>query len=454
MSESGAAAALARVDRPVFALDGDWRVTYANGAARTLLADGTGLEGRVFWDAVPGVTDTDVPETFHAAAEDGESRRSVVALADDRRVQFRVFPGEGGLTAVVEDVTDRYRQARRYEAVFEASVDPVCVVDGGGRFEDVNDAALEMTGYDREQLVGAPGEMVFEEFYRLRRRAGERPPGFEVGDEERLEVTIETATGTRRLCSVSVASLARGFVVVVRDVTDRRSREQRVAVLDRVLRHNIRNDLHVVEGYAGLIAERTDGEPEEMAGRIADSAEDLMALSETARELERAVRKPGRPECRNVAAELRAVVANCRDSHPEVTFEVDAPETCRAVVPGRVRRVLAELIENAAVHAGSPVSCSVEAGDERVTVRVSDTGEGLSETERRVLQAGRETQLEHGGGLGLWLVNWLVTSVGGEAETEVEDGTTVTVRLPATGETVDERPVERLRRSAISTHSD
>jgi PAS domain S-box-containing protein len=374
--------------------------------------------------------------------------------------------GDRYLQAVLQDISDRReREAElrvKSRALEEASIG-ISIADATDPdlpMTYVNGAFERITGYDRDTAVGRNCRFL----QGPETESGSLDPVREAIAEERsatTEVLNYRADGTPFWNELTVAPVTgedgeevTHYVGFQRDVTARKRRDRLVAVLDRVLRHNIRNDLHVVEGYAGLIAERTDGEPEEMAGRIADSAEDLMALSETARELERAVRKPGRPECRNVAAELRAVVANCRDSHPEVTFEVDAPETCRAVVPGRVRRVLAELIENAAVHAGSPVSCSVEAGDERVTVRVSDTGEGLSETERRVLQAGRETQLEHGGGLGLWLVNWLVTSVGGEAETEVEDGTTVTVRLPATGETVDERPVERLRRSAISTHSD
>jgi hypothetical protein len=37
--------------------------------------------------------------------------------------------------------------------------------------------------------------------------------------------------------------------------------------------------------------------------------------------------------------------------------------------------------------------------------------------------------LEHGNSVGLWLVNWLVTEMGGSVDVTVEDGTTVTVAL-------------------------
>ena len=54
------------------------------------------------------------------------------------------------------------------------------------------------------------------------------------------------------------------------------------------------------------------------------------------------------------------------------------------------------------------------------------------------MTAGTETALEHASGLGLWLVNWIVTRYGGSFQITPEgkngtSGTTATVRLPAIG---------------------
>jgi len=107
----------------------------------------------------------------------------------------------------------------------------------------------------------------------------------------------------------------------------------------------------------------------------------------------------------------------------------------------RLRLALREIGANAAQHGDSlEVTYTVEmTGDGEVAVRVQDGGPGLPDMERRVLEAGRETPLEHGSGLGLWLINWIVTGLGGEVTTTVDDGTTVTVRMsPATDGTVPE----------------
>ena len=68
--------------------------------------------------------------------------------------------------------------------------------------------------------------------------------------------------------------------------------------------------------------------------------------------------------------------------------------------------------------------------DEQVRVRVADDGPGLPEMEQRVLTGRRETPLQHGQGLGLWLVYWVVREAGGDLSVTVADGTAVELRLP------------------------
>lgn len=66
----------------------------------------------------------------------------------------------------------------------------------------------------------------------------------------------------------------------------------------------------------------------------------------------------------------------------------------------------------------------------RVEVGVADDGPGIPDHERAVLEDGRETPLEHGSGLGLWIVVW---KSGGAVEFEPNDpeGTVVTSRFDA-----------------------
>ncbi len=88
-------------------------------------------------------------------------------------------------------------------------------------------------------------------------------------------------------------------------------------------------------------------------------------------------------------------------------------------------------MDNAAKHGGTPASVGIEVGvsDLWITCRICDDGPGLPNTERDVLEAGEETPLVHGQGLGLWVSYWIITTLDGEIEvTEADQGTTIEIR--------------------------
>ena len=65
-----------------------------------------------------------------------------------------------------------------------------------------------------------------------------------------------------------------------------------------------------------------------------------------------------------------------------------------------------------------------------MTVTVRDRGPGVPDHELAVIRDGDESALEHGSGLGLWIVQWGVTATGGEIAFDTSDGTTATVTFP------------------------
>jgi signal transduction histidine kinase len=67
-----------------------------------------------------------------------------------------------------------------------------------------------------------------------------------------------------------------------------------------------------------------------------------------------------------------------------------------------------------------------------VVVEVSDDGPGIPEGEFSPIADGGEGALDHGSGIGLWIVSWSVAAVGGELHVDTGDGgTTVAISLPA-----------------------
>ena len=80
---------------------------------------------------------------------------------------------------------------------------------------------------------------------------------------------------------------------------------------------------------------------------------------------------------------------------------------------------------------------------------VADDGPGIPSSERALISEEQEiTQLRHASGLGLWLVNWVVTQSGGWLSFEDNDprGTVVTLHVPlALSTTESEEPTENER---------
>ncbi|MHA6792677.1 sensor histidine kinase [Pseudonocardia bannensis] len=120
---------------------------------------------------------------------------------------------------------------------------------------------------------------------------------------------------------------------------------------------------------------------------------------------------------------------------------VEAARRCPSVTPDgaavrcdpqRLRRVLTNLVENAARHSGSaPVELDLGYHDERLVVEVRDRGPGLPAGQQGLVTAKGVALGERRGtaGLGLWIVEALVTAMEGELSLLPRDGGGLVARL-------------------------
>jgi PAS domain S-box-containing protein len=221
-----------------------------------------------------------------------------------------------------------------------------------------------------------------------------------------------------------------------------------VNVLNRVLRHNLRNDMTVIRGRTQSLADRV---PDDATATTAlRKIDELIQLAEKARDLEEIVVGDHERMQTTIPTLVEGVVADISSEFPAASFTVDASEDVTAPVLPSFERAVRELVENAAKHGGETptVAATVEAVPNAVEITVGDDGPGLSAQEREVLKEGVETPLIHGSGLGLWLVHWIVTSHDGTVEATVTDeGTSMTVSVPRSPVTEDTRNLADLRKA-------
>jgi PAS domain S-box-containing protein len=378
-------------------------------------------------------------------SEDG--RQLYIRRADGTDVPVEMgtevveLDGRSHVQSIVRDISDRRereRELRLKNRAIENAPVGISIADAGQADDNeivyVNEHFEAITGYEAEEILGRDCRFL-------------QGPGTDADRTDRIgealrrrePVTAELlnyrADGSRFWNHLSIAPVTdeRGepthFVGFQRDVTDRKRRDQLISVLNRVLRHNLRNEMNVVLMEAERLRARLDGDGAAIADRIRDAARALTALGERARDIQRVTRSTAGPAPGDVAALVGNVADRLREEHPEASVTVSAPPERTALVSDALPEAVAELGTNAIRHGGETVEFEVRAVEYGTVIRVADDGPGLPESERRILDGAEETQLTHGSGLGLWFVNWVVTELGGHVEPTVADGTAVELHL-------------------------
>lgn len=315
--------------------------------------------------------------------------------------------------------------------VVEALQEAVIVLDWDGAVLDANATAQELFDCSTREMIGTPVTSIVDGI-----------DGVDLSPSASGITTIQTTEG-RRQFQFTVSAVGKddadagsdpvARAVVLRDVTDQRTREQRLSVLNRVLRHNVRNKLDVILAHADHVEDDTH------RSAIRESADDLASISRKARDAEAVMTDSiGTPEPFDLAEVAREVARTTREEHPESSVSVQAPQRLRITSHQTVvHRLLAELVENAVMHSSNPTQVDIDLGttaEGTPRLRVADDGPGIPDRERELLTGPGETQLDHGLGVGLWFVNWAVSQLGAELvfERADADGTVVVVQFHGT----------------------
>jgi signal transduction histidine kinase len=315
------------------------------------------------------------------------------------------------------------------EGVLDRMPAAVAITGRNDRVLDVNRTAERTFDVDEADDLGAPVEEAF---------------GFDPDGAESRPLTVETSEGQRVVESERADLTGRGGdavgrAYVLRDVTQQRTHQQRLDVLNRVLRHNLRNDLDAIRGFAEAL-ERGDASLDDatLARQIrttADEVADIGATLSTADRLLEGEQLDVEPT--DVEAVLDDVADTVGAAFPAADITVASEGGSPTVRTDRriLAAALEEVVTNGVVHndADTPhVELTARREDDGVVVAVGDDGPGIPERERAVLLEGEERPLRHGSGLGLWLVYWGVTRLGGELAFRERDprGSTVTIRVP------------------------
>ena len=402
-----------------------------------------------------------------------------------RRKDGSVFPAEISLSsmqtpegvvvcAAIRDITERRIADNRFRGVIESAPDAMVIVSDTGAIELVNGQVIRLFGYEREELIGQPIEVLMPLRYRGRhpehRRRFVRSPRLRPMGAN-LQLSALRKDGTEFPVEISLSPIeSDGTVSVcatIRDVTARRQIEQsqrlaaerereasaRLREVDRLrtdflatVSHELRTPLTAIKGFAEWLVGSWDTTDEarkrdmiqrihHAGGRLDFLIQDLLDFSRLERGKLKIDLAPHllaglvEESLRNTATALEDHVVDVRVD-PQIEVMVDR---------GAILRVLENLLTNAAKFSprGSTIHLSADVSSTAVVLSVRDEGVGIPEEEHekvfdRFYRSPATATSAPGTGIGLAIVKHFVEAQGGtvELQSAVDEGCDVRVTMP------------------------
>jgi PAS domain S-box-containing protein len=398
------------------------------------------LEGGRFRDPIAG----EIPETSANLIAAGSVSHVLALLGRERELKADLERSK----AEVESANDRL------ELIFENVNDGILLVDlDAETIIEANQSAVELLRYDRRELEGlSPYDIHPHEPELFDELTGAlRPDGGVVS--EKLSCRRKDGSLMPAAISASRAELddTDVLLVTIRDNSERQQYRSQVDLLTRVLRHNLRNDMNIIMGYLDVIKTRSD-DPRvgELAAKSTDKCDALVEISDQTRQLDEIL--DTEYNAMKTLTDLTPLVERVVETHereyPSARIETDLPREAIVAASQNVEWAIENLVENAIVHAESDPHVRVDISTETIeneglrsewiTVTVADRGPGIPEAEVAVLddEADR-TQVLHGEGLGLWIVQQLTRIFDGQLDIdrspESEWSTEISLRLQPGG---------------------
>ena len=304
-----------------------------------------------------------------------------------------------------------------------------------GAIRAVNDRLETMYGYPAEELrsMTVP-EFSANAYANAGEEAQARIEAAAAGTPQEFDWRVKRGDG--RLIWVNVhltaATIDDGSYVLgeITDITDYKHNDRRVSLFHRLLRHNLRNNITVITGYANQITDVTDAESIATCGsRIETAATDLSRTVESMKQIEETLTREREATTKQPAvAAVAATVADLRKRFPAASISVTEHSELWIAVDDAFEYALTHAIENAIEHAETAApSVEITIDDSpntgRAEIRIDDEAPPIPSAELDALDdRAATTPTRHGSGCGLFVMKWSIESLGGELRIEPGSG--------------------------------
>jgi len=275
--------------------------------------------------------------------------------------------------------------------------------------------------------------------------------------EQRPEVPIIVLTGQKGMGVDAIQQGAQDYLVkgqitadiLIRTITyaieraritrDLFDRNHRLALVNEILRTDLRNDMSMIVGWGDQLRTSVDSTHQPAVHAILEASQHALELTDTAAQLIDILSEVYTidPKPCELAPVLSGAIERCQCEYDvDLTVDWDDVDRSLLLVAGTplLESVFTHLLTNAALHTESArpvIRVAVEQTTQRVTVSVADDGVGMSAAQKRWLTGADIVGDRTGVGAGLYFVKTVLESIGGNLAVEDNEpqGTVVTVTL-------------------------
>ena len=341
------------------------------------------------------------------------------------------------------DTLSQPRDIRKLLNRFDGAA--IWVVSKMGEFSYISDGFEDIWGIPASDVREEP-ERLIETIHpddRARVQAEIQQSAVEVTETEYVARIVRDDGGTRTLKTQQVPirdseGNLKYVVGISTDITEQKRREQELEILNRIVRHDIRNDMSVLLGWAELLEAHVDEDGSAYLENVLASGGHIIELTETAREYVEAIVSDEdlTVEPVSLRGALQTELSLREESFPAADFVCAQPlPEVEVLANEMLTSVFRNLLNNAVQHNDKPtpvvdVSCTVQ--NDHVDVQIADNGPGIPDAQKESIFGKAEKGLDsQGTGVGLYLVNALIEKYGGSVwvEDNQPTGTRVVVRL-------------------------
>ncbi len=325
-----------------------------------------------------------------------------------------------------EDISE-YKKYEKEKNIFEkhaeSSKNAMFITDKNWKIEYINPKFIEKTGYSNEIIGKSPDILKPEnvnnhEEYSELKESVEKGLNWEgklmrVTNSDELYYVKETLTPIKNNNGEIT-----NYTVIQEDITEYKLNKQVLDVLHRVLRHNLRTSINIIDGYTDVLeSDCTENQRRKAVKAIREKTDEMNNISTKMKQIRNLIKGYDELQPFKLSDIDTIVQPHRKRKNTIISVNVSDIKHREIKYENIFNITLNEALNNAFKNNNQKVkrvNISIESYENNIAkIDIEDNKKHINKNDWEIIKSGTETPLEHIDGIELWVLYWSVTAIGG-----------------------------------------